>query len=132
MHFTVNPKSTVPLSEQIAEGLRFAIACGRLAARDRLPGVRRLAQDLLVNPNTVAKVYRDLEREGVLDTRPGSGAFVAEDAARLCRRSSRKVVQAAAVALVNKGLAVGLAPADIEAVVRNCLEEKEEMNHAEL
>ena len=69
----------MPVSEQIAEQVRFAIAAGRLGAEDRLPSVRALARDLLVNPNTVAKVYRDLERDGILRTRPGSAEVLSQD-----------------------------------------------------
>ena len=77
MILRIDPTGAVPVSEQIAEQIRFAIATGRLEPDEKLPSVRALARDLLVNPNTVAKVYRDLEREGILRTRPGSGAFVA-------------------------------------------------------
>lgn len=122
MHLTIDPKSTVPVSEQIAEGIRFAIARGRLVAGERLPGVRTLARDLLVNPNTVAKVYRDLERDGVLRTRSGSGAFVADRATARCRRTSRAAARAALEAAIAKGLAAGLDPNEIEELIRGTLE----------
>jgi GntR family transcriptional regulator len=130
MHITVDPKSTVPVSVQIAEGIRFAIATGRLAPGERLPGVRILAREVLVNPNTVAKVYRDLERDGVLRTRTGSGAFVAKRAPARCRRQCRATVEAALRAAVHKSLAAGLAPEEIEAVLRESLEEAGVVEHA--
>ncbi|MBN2491028.1 MAG: GntR family transcriptional regulator [Planctomycetes bacterium] len=123
MNFPIDPKSTVPLSDQIAEGIRFAVATGRLAPGERLPGVRVLARDLLVNPNTVAKVYRDLEREGVLRTRPGSGAFVASRAAERCRRASHASVVSALRAAVARGVAAGLSGEEIARVAHACLEE---------
>jgi GntR family transcriptional regulator len=122
MRLTIDPKSAVPVSEQIAEGIRFAIARGRLAAGERLPGVRTLARDLLVNPNTVAKVYRDLERDGVLRTRPGSGAFVGDHATARCRRASRTVARTALETALEKALAAGLDPREIEELVRGHLE----------
>jgi GntR family transcriptional regulator len=129
MHLVVDPRSTVPVSEQIAEGLRFAIARGRLKVGERLPGVRSLARELLVNPNTVAKVYRELERDGVLRTRAGSGAFVAPGAVRRCRRVSREAVEAAARELVDKAWAAGLDRAGIEALVRACWRAEERATH---
>jgi GntR family transcriptional regulator len=129
MILTVDPKAAVPVSEQIAEGIRFAIADGRLAAGERLPSVRALARDLLVNPNTVAKVYRDLERDGVLRTRPGSGVFVAEGAERLCRKESTKAVAEAARVLVSKARAAGLDAGEIEKLVEQSLIEAGAMSH---
>lgn len=128
MLWTIDATAAVPVSEQIAEQIRFAIADGRLAAKEKLPSVRGLARDLLVNPNTVAKVYRDLEREGILRAKPGSGVFVAEGAARPCRKESRKAVEAAIRAAVEKGTAAGLDPAEIRELVQECLEK--EKKHA--
>ncbi len=82
---SVDPKGDCPPSEQIASQVRFAIASGVLSPGERLPSVRQLAVDALVNPNTVGKVWRELEREGVLETRPGDGVFVASGALSRCR-----------------------------------------------
>jgi GntR family transcriptional regulator len=80
MFDNINAKSAVPIYRQITDQIRWRVAAGRLAPGDRLPSVRDLASFLLVNPNTVAKVYRDLERDGLLETRRGEGTFVAADA----------------------------------------------------
>ncbi len=79
---TVDPRDSTPLYAQIERGLRAAIAVGRLQPGDQLPTVRELAVDLRVNANTVARVYADLEREGVLETRRGVGSFVSATPAR--------------------------------------------------
>jgi GntR family transcriptional regulator len=126
---SIDPTSPVPISEQIAEGVRFEIAGGRLATGERLPSVRGLAKDLLVNPNTVAKVYRDLERDGILRAKPGSGVFVARGAADRCRRLSQAAVRGAIAAAVAKGLAAGLAGAEIEALLFDCLVEAKAVSH---
>jgi GntR family transcriptional regulator len=73
----VDPRDKTPIYAQLERGLRAAIAAGRLRAGDQLPTVRQLAVDLRVNANTVARVYSDLERAGVLETRRGVGSFVA-------------------------------------------------------
>jgi GntR family transcriptional regulator len=72
----VDPADRTPIYTQLERGLRAAIAAGRLAVGDQLPTVRQLAVDLRVNANTVARVYTDLERAGVLETRRGVGSFV--------------------------------------------------------
>ena len=66
----------MPLYEQLTRAIRFAIATGRLRVGEQLPTVRQLAVDLRVNANTVAKVYAELERSGILETRRGVGTFV--------------------------------------------------------
>jgi GntR family transcriptional regulator len=73
---TVDPRDPTPIYAQLERGLRAAIAAGRLSPGDQLPTVRQLAVDLRVNANTVARVYADLERRGVLETRRGVGSFV--------------------------------------------------------
>lgn len=71
-----NPSSGVPIYVQLKEQIRHAIETGALVAGDQLPGIRSLAETLVMNPNTVIKVYRELENEGVLEIRHGLGAFV--------------------------------------------------------
>jgi len=75
---TVDAAHPTPIYAQLDRGIRAAIATGRLGAGDQLPTVRQLAVDLRVNANTVARVYTDLERSGVVETRRGVGTFVAE------------------------------------------------------
>jgi GntR family transcriptional regulator len=72
----VDPRDKTPIYAQLERGLRAAIAAGRLGPGDQLPTVRQLAVDLSVNANTVARVYTDLERAGVIETRRGVGSFI--------------------------------------------------------
>src|SRR4029453_3282604 len=73
---TIDPRDRTPIYAQLERGLRAAIATGRLQPGDQLPTVRQLAVDLRVNANPVARVYADLERAGVLETRRGVGSFI--------------------------------------------------------
>ncbi len=73
---SIDPRDRTPIYAQLERGLRAAIATGRLAAGDQLPTVRQLAVDLQVNANTVARVYSELERAGVIETRRGVGSFI--------------------------------------------------------
>src|ERR671912_7640 len=75
-----NPSSGVPIYLQLIERVKHAIATGALRAGEQLPGIRPLAEELVINANTVAKAYRELEREGVVELRQGAGAFVADTA----------------------------------------------------
>ena len=74
---TLDTRDPTPIYAQLERGLRAAIATGRLRPGDQLPTVRQLAVDLRVNANTVARVYAELERNGVLETRRGVGSFIA-------------------------------------------------------
>lgn len=130
MHITIDETAAAPVSEQISEGIRFAIATGNAAEGDRLTSVRVLAKELLVNPNTIGKVYRDLEREGVVRTKSGSGVFVADGARAICRQASVAAVRAAVMRAVEKGLAAGLDAASLAHVVDECLDSAGAMNHA--
>src|SRR4051812_19349159 len=72
----IDSRDPTPIYAQLERGLRAAIATGRLRPGDQLPTVRQLAVELMVNANTVARVYAELERSGVIDTRRGVGSFV--------------------------------------------------------
>ena len=89
MEFRIDPSSRMPIYRQLTGQLREAIARGRLQPDARLPSVRELSRELVVNPNTIARVYTELEREGVLNTRPGLGVFVAWPKAELTRKARR-------------------------------------------
>ena len=74
---SIDPRDRTPIYAQLERGFRAAIASGRLAPGDQLPTVRQLAVTLRVNANTVARVYSELERAGVIVTRRGVGSFIA-------------------------------------------------------
>ena len=120
MNFELDPRSPVPLYEQIAGGFRLAIAAGDLSAGDGLPSVRKLAGSLRVNPSTVVQAYRDLEADGWVETRHGAGTFVSEQSDG--RRAEERSVQARRLVreLVAEAKRAGLPPA----VLRAALEEE--------
>jgi GntR family transcriptional regulator len=88
--FNINAADPTPLYAQLERAIRVAIATGRLAPGDRLPTVRQLAVDLRVNANTVARVYGELERAGVLETRRGVGTFVRDLGGHAASRADRE------------------------------------------
>ena len=89
----LDPRDPTPIYAQLDRALRAAIASGRLSIGDQLPTVRQLAVDLQVNANTIARVYLDLERAGVIETRRGVGSFIRASAAaaRPAREHQRRL-----------------------------------------
>jgi GntR family transcriptional regulator len=89
----VNTSSREPIYRQLAAQVREAVARGRLQPGEKLPSVRELSRSLIVNPNTIARAYTELEREGVLNTRQGMGVFVAKPNCDLTKPARRKRLQ---------------------------------------
>ncbi|MFV2068078.1 MAG: GntR family transcriptional regulator, partial [Pirellulales bacterium] len=79
MQIRISPDDGAPIYLQIVNQIKYLVAAGRYAPGDRLPPVRRLAEQLLVNPNTVARAYRELETAGLISMRQGSGAFISSN-----------------------------------------------------
>src|SRR2546421_9468288 len=77
MHFQIDTGSRLPIYQQLAQQIREGIARGELRPEEGLPSVRQLSRELVVNPNTVARAYTELEREGLLVSHPGRGVYVA-------------------------------------------------------
>src|SRR5919107_1792168 len=113
MLFRTNPALGVPIYLQLMEQVKHSIETGALRPGDQLPGIRPLAEELVINPNTVAKAYRELEHEGVIELRQGAGAFVSENAPSKKDAEKLRSAQAAVAATVEKLRARGLADDDI-------------------
>jgi GntR family transcriptional regulator len=93
MEFTIQATTGVPIYQQLAEQICEGIARGRLTADERLPSVRELSQTLVINPNTVARAYTELERQGAVYTRPGMGVFVRSARPSLSREERQARLQ---------------------------------------
>lgn len=85
MNLSVDTASKLPIYQQLAQQVREAIARGELQPGAGLPSVRQLSRDLVVNPNTVARAYTEVEREGLVVSHPGRGIFVAQPRVDLTR-----------------------------------------------
>jgi GntR family transcriptional regulator len=92
MHIRIDNASDRPVYQQIMDHIKRDIAIGRLIKDEKLPTVRQLAGQLAINPNTIAKAYRQLEQEGIIITKPGAGAFVANLDSNLSRAVRKKLV----------------------------------------
>jgi GntR family transcriptional regulator len=118
---TIDLDSSVPVYTQIENHVRFAIASGRLPAGSQLPSVRELSELLGVNPNTVAKSYRDFEVLGILFTRRGMGVFVAEGVEKRCQEESRERIAARMYEVACEAKAAGLNDRECAAILKRCL-----------
>ena len=119
MDFNVDVASRTPIYRQLAEQIRSAIARGRLKADERLPSVRDLSRRLVINPNTVAKVYTELERDGVLVTRHGLGVFVAQPGSDLSRKARRERLTALLDIFFTEAVLLGFTADDVRELVQD-------------
>ena len=115
---TVDHRHPTPLYAQLEQGIRGAIGAGRLPPGAQLPTVRQLAVELKVNANTVARVYADLERAGVLETRRGVGTFVAAAQPALgSKRGRENELKAIVRRAIDEAASRGFSTRDVLAVV---------------
>jgi GntR family transcriptional regulator len=117
VEFSIDSSSRLPICRQLSGQIREAIARGKLQPEERLPSVRELSRTLVVNPNTVARVYSELEREGILDTRPGLGVFVARLRADLTRKVRNERLDEAADCFLTEAVHLGVTADEVQAVV---------------
>lgn len=93
MFFTIDPANGLAIYEQVVRQVVFAVAAGALQPGDLVPSVRELARELAINPNTVARAYRQLQDDGVLQSIRGTGLAVAEGARRRCQSERLKLLR---------------------------------------
>jgi GntR family transcriptional regulator len=122
MLIRVNPSSGLPLYLQIQAQVKNAIAAGALKAGDPLPSVRKLASDLRINPNTVARAYLDLDRDGVIRTVPGGGTFVADGNPGLLKAERVRRLRPLARQVAVEGKQLRLPPEEVLALVQEELD----------
>ena len=109
--------SAVPIYKQISDQVRLGTASGRLQPGEQLPSVRALAEELVVNVNTVARAYSDLLREGIVESRQGRGVFIAERRKIYTRQETLRRLDAPLRALLSEAAALGITPDDLREIV---------------
>ena len=122
MILRVNPSSGLPLYLQIEAQVKQAVAAAALKADDALPSVRKLAADLRINPNTVARAYQNLERDGVIRTVPGGGCYVADGMPGLLKTEKVRRLRPHAQQIAVEGMQLRLTPEEILRLVQEELE----------
>jgi GntR family transcriptional regulator len=114
----LNSADERPIYGQIADRVKFAVAGGALRPGELVPSVRELSKQLVVNPNTVARAYRDLQTEGLLEPVRGMGLQVAEGAVDRCRAARREMVRHRVRHAIDEARQSKMDPAEIEAIFR--------------
>jgi GntR family transcriptional regulator len=114
----LNSADDRPIYSQIADRVKFAVAGGVLRPGDLVPSVRELSKQLVVNPNTVARAYRDLQTEGLLESVRGMGLQVADGAVDRCRAARREMVRQRLRQVIEEARQSKMDPAEIEAILR--------------
>jgi GntR family transcriptional regulator len=119
MLMSIQADSPVPIYEQVVTQVIFAIASGGLEVGTLIPSVRELAQRLLVHPNTVARAFQELERQGVVAVQRGKGMAVTAEAPALCRARRKEIIQSRIGAALAEAVASALAPDEIRRMVED-------------
>ncbi len=114
----LNSADERPIYGQIADRVKFAVAGGALRPGELVPSVRELSKQLVVNPNTVARAYRDLQAEGLLESVRGMGLQVAEGAVDRCRAARREIVRLRLRLAIDEARRARMEPAEVEALFR--------------
>lgn len=122
--FDIDVKSRVPIYEQIIENVKRLIIQGVLLPEEKLPSVRSLAQELTINPNTIQKAYRELEREGYVISRPGKGSFV-NDMTETMNREHIKTLTDEVERLIKELVFLDVPGISLKAMIDKAEQEKE-------
>ncbi len=117
MEFRIDSSSRLPIYRQLRNQFREAVARGRLKPQERLPSVRDLSRKLVVNPNTIARVYTELEREGLLNTRPGLGVFVARPKDELTKKVRKERLTARSDEFLTEAVHLGFSADEVIALI---------------
>ena len=123
MQLQINTASKIPIYRQLAEQIRSAVARGDLQPEEQLPSVRQLSKELVVNPNTIARVYQELEREGVLVTRQGLGVFVGAPRRELMKRARDERLHELLDKLLTEAVHLGYSAADVNEMLAKRVKE---------
>jgi len=109
MQIHIQAQGGVPIYVQVMQQIKYLVASGRLQPGDELPSIRTLAEQLIVNPNTIARAYRELETAGVVEKRRTAGTFVAEAGSPLARKERLRLLRQRVDQLLVEAFQMGFA-----------------------
>jgi GntR family transcriptional regulator len=115
----IDPKSQQPIFEQVIQQIKFAIAAGALRETELLPSVRDLSKQLVINPNTVARAYRQLQDDGVAETRRGIGLEIAAGAEEKCKIQRKEYFVQRSQTFLAEAARSGLTKKEINEIINN-------------
>jgi GntR family transcriptional regulator len=114
----ISPHDGVPIYLQIVNQVKYLLASGRLTSGEELPAIRVLAERLVVNPNTVARAYRELEVAGIVTKRRTSGTYVSDAGSPLARRERLKILNERVDALLAEARQLGVGTDEVVRLIR--------------
>jgi GntR family transcriptional regulator len=123
----IDPSNGLPIYDQINRQIKFAVANGALRSGELVPSVRELAQRVAVNPNTVARAYRDLQTDGVLETLRGEGLRVTRDAPDACKRDRQSLLKSRLRGAIAECRLGGLKTGEIRTLIDEVLKDTAEV-----
>src|ERR1017187_2809633 len=118
MQLHISTGDGVPIYLQIANQVKHLVASGRLAPGDEIAPIRVLAHQLLINPNTVARAYLELEREGVVHKRHGSGTYISDTGSPLARKERMKILSERVDALLAEARHLDVEPQELLRLIK--------------
>ena len=118
MQIHISTADGVPIYLQIVNQLKYLVAAGRLSAGEEIPPIRVLAEQLLVNPNTVARAYLELERAGIVIKKHGSGTYISDSGSPLARKERLKILHQRADALLAEASHLGVGMPELLEIVK--------------
>src|SRR5208283_5614893 len=113
INLSINTGSNTPIYKQITDQVRLAVASGKLAVDDPLPSIRALAERLVINPNTVARAYADLAREGLIESRSGRGVFVTRKRKMFMREEGWRRLEPLMDAVIGEAMVLDFTPLEL-------------------
>ncbi len=118
MHVEIQPASGTPLYLQIVNQIKYLVASEQLAPDEEIPPIRVLAEQLVINPNTVARAYLELERAGIVVKRQGWGTFVASNPPLVSKRQRQRILSERVDALLTEAKQLGVEMDELLEIVR--------------
>ena len=115
-NIVISTGSSTPIYRQITDQVRLGVATGRLAVDDPLPSVRALAEELVLNPNTVARAYAELAREGLIEARAGRGVFIIRKRKVFTREEGRRRLEPLVNGLIGEAMAMDFSPQELQEI----------------
>lgn len=117
MRFDIRPDGPTPIFQQIVDQVIYLVASGAVDPGDSIPSVRDLGDQLMINPNTVARAYKELTERGILQAKPGLGMEVTGEAPLLCRAKRQEIVRQRIRDALREAVASALPPEEIDHLV---------------
>ena len=118
MHIHISPHDGVPIYLQIVNQVKYLVASGRLTQGEEMPPIRTLAEDLMINPNTVARAYRELEAAGLVEKRRTAGTYVSDAGSPLARRERMRILAERVDALLAEARQMNVSADEIVELLR--------------